>query len=88
METMEVNACTHYTDLESSDGNNGQSREILNMFNTGSRPTITKSVVESANFGIGSCGYGLLVKGHLPFLVDSQYKKGSIKLRSGGKKRE
>ena len=28
--------------------------EILNMFNTGSRPTITKSMVESADSGIES----------------------------------
>ena len=47
-----LKAHTHYTDLESADGNSRSANwigvKILNMLDTGSRPTITKSVVESA----------------------------------------
>ena len=52
-----LKAHTHWTDLQSADGNSLESTEwigleILNMFNTGSRMTITKSMVELADSGI------------------------------------
>ena len=46
-----VKAHTHYSDLESADLIDVK---ILNMFDTGSQPTITKSAVVSADSGLES----------------------------------
>ena len=40
--------------MQSAESDNWIGVEILNMFNTGSRPAITKSVVELANSGLES----------------------------------